>query len=385
MRLRRKQVTYSQRPTHTARSVHARGERQFKTYDTSYIRPPQKRVPLVVGIIVVVVVLVALVWGAIALLSSFSGSKTESLAPGQQTTLSIAQGSGASTIANQLVQAGLISNASDFTKRVTDLNVADTLKPGTYTFNGGTSLDEVIKTLESGPNAENKLTIPEGSRLSQIADAVNTATNGRVSAQDFTQAASNAQPYAKDFPFLADVGTNSLEGFLFPKTYDIAPDATADSIIRTMLKQFQTETASLDWSYPKSKGLSLYDAVKLASIVEKESTGDQHVRSQVAAVFYNRLDTTGAPSYGYLQSDATSAYELGHNPSADEVHANTPYSTYTNKGLPPTPICSPGMQSLQAVMSPDQASLGKYYFFYFDKNGNYSFSQTYEDHMKTFS
>ena len=183
---------------------------------------------------------------------------------------------------------------------------------------------------------------------------------------------------------MKSAGTNSLEGFLFPKTYDVAADATADSLIRAMLTQFQTETAGLDWSYPESQGLSVYDTVNLASIVEKESSGDETVRAQVAAVFYNRLTTKGEPSNGYLQSDATTAYEVGHDPSADEVHANSPYSTYTNAGLPPTPICSPSIECLQAVCSPNKDALGKYYFFYF-QNDKYTFSETYDEHQAAFS
>ena len=116
---------------------------------------------------------------------------------------------------------------------------------------------------------------------------------------------------------------------------------TADAVVRMMLDQFRNEISALDWSYPESKGLSIYDAVSLASIVEKESSGDEQIRSQVAAVFYNRLSSSNKETFGFLQSDATTAYEVGHDPSAEEVQADTPYSTYANAGLPPTPICSP--------------------------------------------
>ena len=222
------------------------------------------------------------------------------------------------------------------------------------------------------------------SATTDIAEAVATASEGRITAEAFTAAASDASVYAASYSFLADAGTNSLEGFLFPKTYAVADDATADSLVRMMLDQFQKETASLDWSYPQSQGLSIYDAVNLASIVEKESSGDEQIRAKVAAVFYNRLETTGEPSYGFLQSDATTAYEVGHDPTPEEVHAETPYSTYTNKGLPPTPICSPSLDCLKAVCAPDQESLGKYFFFYFEGD-SYYFTETYEDHMNTFS
>lgn len=386
----RKQVTYSQRPNHAARSAHARGEREFRTYDTSYIRPKQSKAPMIFAAVLAVVVIGGLAWGVLTLFNSCSGTQqVELLAEGQEATVTVPEGTGAQAIGTLLVDAKLVGSASDFTKRVNELGVDSQLKPGTYTFTGGTSVDDLIKQLTTGPGLGNALTIPEGSTLAQIADLVAAATDGRVTAEDFKAAAADASVYASSYAFLADAGTNSLEGFLFPKTYPVDASVTADSLIRTMLNQFQTETASLDWSYPQSQGLTIYDAVKLASIVEKESSGEELIRAKVAAVFYNRLSTDGEPSYGHLQSDATTAYEVGHNPTAEEVHAETPYSTYTNKGLPPTPICSPGLDCLTAVCAPDQESLGKYYFFYFEPDANnvmqYYFSETYEEHQATFS
>ena len=377
----RKQVTYSQRPNHAARSAHARGEREFRTYDTSYIRPKQSKGPKIFAAVLAVVVIGGLAWGGLTLFNSCSGSApVELLAEGQEATVVVEQGS----IGELLVEEKLVGSASDFAKRVSEMGVESQLKPGTYTFAGGTSLDDIVRQIAAGPDMGNALTIPEGYKLSDIAAAVATASEGRITAEAFTAAASDASVYAASYSFLADAGTNSLEGFLFPKTYAVADDATADSLVRMMLDQFQKETASLDWSYPQSQGLSIYDAVNLASIVEKESSGDEQIRAKVAAVFYNRLETTGEPSYGFLQSDATTAYEVGHDPTPEEVHAETPYSTYTNKGLPPTPICSPSLDCLKAVCAPDQESLGKYFFFYFEGD-SYYFTETYEDHMNTFS
>lgn len=381
----RKQVTYSQRPNHAARSAHARGEREFRTYDTSYIRPKQSKGPKIFAAVLAVIVIGGLAWGGLTLFNSCSGSApVELLAEGQEATVVVEQGSGAKAIGELLVEKKLVGSASDFTKRVSEMGVDSQLKPGTYTFAGGTSLDDIVRQIAAGPDMGNALTIPEGYKLSDIAAAVATASEGRITAEAFTAAASDASAYAASYSFLADAGANSLEGFLFPKTYAVADDATADSLVRMMLDQFQKETASLDWSYPQSQGLSIYDAVNLASIVERESSGDEQIRAKVAAVFYNRLETTGEPSYGFLQSDATTAYEVGHDPTPEEVHAETPYSTYTNKGLPPTPICSPSLDCLKAVCAPDRESLGKYFFFYFEGD-SYYFTETYEDHMDTFS
>lgn len=381
----RKQVTYSQRPNHAARSAHARGERQFRTYDTSYIRPKKSKAPAIVAAVLAVLVVGGLAWGALTLFNSCSAQSVELLAEGQETTITVAEGAGAKVVGEQLAEARLVSNAGDFTKRVNEMGVDSQLKPGTYTFAGGMSLDAIINQLTAGPVA-NALTIPEGSTLEAVAQSVATFTENRITADAFTAAASDASSYAADYDFLADAGTNSLEGFLFPKTYEIGDDATAESVVRMMLDQFKTETSGLDWSYPQSQGLTIYDAVKLASIVERESSGDEQIRAQVASVFYNRLNNFGDPNYGFLQSDATTAYELGHDPTPEDIKNPTPFNTYTNTGLPPTPICSPGLDCLQAVCNPAQTN---YFFFYFapDESGTmqYYFSETYEEHQQTFS
>lgn len=381
----RKQVTYSQRPNHAARSAHARGERQFRTYDTSYIRPKKSKAPAIVAAVLAVLVVEGLAWGALTLFNSCSAQSVELLAEGQEATITVAEGAGAKVVGEQLAEARLVSNAGDFTKRVNEMGVDSQLKPGTYTFAGGMSLDAIINQLTAGPVA-NALTIPEGSTLEAVAQSVATFTENRITADAFTAAASDASAYAADYDFLVDAGTNSLEGFLFPKTYEIGDDATAESVVRMMLDQFKTETSGLDWSYPQSQGLTIYDAVKLASIVERESSGDEQIRAQVASVFYNRLNNFGDPNYGFLQSDATTAYELGHDPTPEDIKNPTPFNTYTNTGLPPTPICSPGLDCLQAVCNPAQTN---YFFFYFapDESGTmqYYFSETYEEHQQTFS
>lgn len=381
----RKQVTYSQRPNHAARSAHARGERQFRTYDTSYIRPKKSKAPAIVAAVLAVLVVGGLAWGALTLFNSCSAQSVELLAEGQEATITVAEGAGAKVVGEQLAEARLVSNVGDFTKRVNEMGVDSQLKPGTYTFAGGMSLDAIINQLTAGPVA-NALTIPEGSTLEAVAQSVATFTENRITADAFTAAASDASAYAADYDFLADAGTNSLEGFLFPKTYEIGDDAAAESVVRMMLDQFKTETSGLNWSYPQSQGLTIYDAVKLASIVERESSGDEQIRAQVASVFYNRLNNFGDPNYGFLQSDATTAYELGHDPTPEDIKNPTPFNTYTNTGLPPTPICSPGLDCLQAVCNPAQTN---YFFFYFapDESGTmqYYFSETYEEHQQTFS
>ena len=366
------------RESRATRQAHAKGYRQFQSYDTSAIMPQKKRWPRVLAAIIALIVVAGLFVGAFLFFKSCSseGDAGGSLAEGKQVAFVIEEGSLASTVSNDLVKAGLIGDATKFTKRLTERKADTALAAGTYTLTGGMSMDEIIDIFLKGPGMSvYTVTVPEGARLSAIAAAVEQTTGGRVSAAEFLDQASDANRYADKFPFLKEAGTNSLEGFLFPKTYDVGQNGTADSIIQTMLAQYQKETASLDYSYPESRGLSKYETLILASIVEKEAT--TNTKGKVASVFYNRLAIDMA-----LQSDATTAYEVGHDPTPEEVHADTPYSTYVRTGLPPTPICSPSLEVLQAVCDPEDTD---YLYFYFKEDGDgvlqYYFSKTYDEHL----
>lgn len=371
----RKNITYSSRPNHAARSAHAKGEKMFRTYDTSAIRPKRSPVPAIVALIVLVVAIIAIIFGVMNFMRGCSS--TPQVVKGTEVEIVIEEGEGAKSVAKTLADAGLISSQNEFTDRIDQLGSDVTLQPGTYTLVGGQSVDEIIKVLQT-PVAAETFTVPEGSTLLQTAEIVATASDGRIPTEDFVAAASNASVYAESYPFLAEAGTNSLEGFLYPKTYPIAPESSADSIIRAMLDQFQSEVMGTDWSYPQSLGISVYDTIKLASIVEKES--DVAHRAEVASVFYNRL------AWGMrLQSDATVAYFVGHDPTPEDVDTYNDYNTYFIDGFPPTPINSPGLECVQAVCSPAETS---YLYFYFEDDGNgglnYTFSETYEDHQATY-
>lgn len=381
-----RKVTYSRKSTHAARAAHARGEKEFRTYDTSAIRPKKSKKPiiaLVAAIAVIVVIVVALFVN-----TSCAEAANDHLAPdGEQVTVQIAEGSTLPVIVDSLYDAGLVVRKGEFTSAVNAKGAAASLQSGVYTLEGGMSNDELVDALVAGPSANKAgVTVPEGATLSTIASAVETAYNGSITADQFKSAASNASKYAKDYLFLSDAGKHSLEGFLFPKTYDLIVDATAEDVVRQMLDQYQSEVASLDYSYPRNKGMSDYDALILASIVEKEATDD--TRTKVAAVFYNRLGNSGSPSYGTLGSDATTAYEVGDDLENYNWSTKSPYNTRVTKGLPPTPICSPSIESLQAVLSPEP-DFGDYYFFSFwtnDQGGvDYYFDKTYDDHQQTIS
>lgn len=371
----RKQITYSQHPNHAARAAHAKGEKQFRTYDTSLIRPKRSPIPAILGIVVLVAAIVGIVFGVMQFMRGCTA--TNLLEEGQEVQVVVAEGEGAKSVAKTLVEVGLIANPNEFTDRLAQMGAENSLQPGTYTLVGGQSVDEIIAVLQT-PVKPETFTVPEGSTMAQIADIVAKASGDRIKAEDFKKAAGNASKYADSYSFLDEAGKNSLEGFLFPKTYPINEDSTADSIIRAMLDQFGEETAGLDTSYPESQGLSFYDLVKMASLVEAES--DAEHRATVASVFYNRL-AAGMQ----LQADATVKYVVGHEPTAEDVATENEYNTYFNYGLTPTPIGSPSLDSFRAACNPEQTN---YLYFYCEKDekGNdvIYFSETYEEHQQTY-
>ena len=372
--MRKNNITYSERPTHAARAAHAKGDAMFRTYDTTAIRPKHSKVPAIIALVLAIAALIAI---AVGVSRCVAGPE---LLPAEESAASVVkEGDGAAAIGKSLAEAKLIGSADEFVSAAREMNADSSLIPGEYQITGQTPVRDIVALIQAGPAATgDKVTIPEGLTREATAQAVSDATGGRISADDFMNASADASAWAGEFPFLESAGTNSLEGFLFPKTYTIEESTDAGAVVRMMLGQFQTETAGLDWSVPTNAGLDLYQAVNLASIVEKEvAVADE--RPQVASVFYNRL----ASERPYLESDATTAYEVGHQPSADEVHADTPYSTYSNPGLPPTPICSPGLEALKAVCNPADT---EYLYFFTPTNADGSagetiFSKTYEEHQ----
>ncbi len=203
-----------------------------------------------------------------------------------------------------------------------------------------------------------------------------------IPADDFV-AQAKASNYSSDYPFLSGAADDSLEGFLWASTYDFSgKEVSADAVIRAMLDRYVTATASLDWQSGEAalKGaygvdFDDYDVLILASVIEREAVTEQD-RPLVSSVFYNRM-RDGMP----LQSDATMGYVTGGEVTADDLKKESPYNTYLNKGLPPTPICTPSIECVQAALNPQSTD---YLYFLIIENGTYSnhtFSRTYDEHM----
>lgn len=324
-----KKVTYSRHSTHAARAAHARGRREFSTYDTSAIRPKRNNKPFIIAGIVALVVIIAII--VAVNVSGCAESNNRMAAQGAEVQVEIPEGSSVTAVADILYDAGLIENRNAFKSAVASQGADGSLQSGVYTFTGGMTNEEIIEKLTSGAGASN-LVVTEGQTLDSIAASVQKAYKGSISADDFKAAATQASAYVDEYPFVEDAYEGSLEGFLFPKTYDLLTGAKASDVVRQMLAQYQKEVATLDYSYPESQGLDAYETLILASIVEKEATAE--TMPKVAAVFYNRLTTKGDPSYGTLGSDATTVYEIGDNLEGYDWSTDSPYNTRVTKGLP---------------------------------------------------
>lgn len=243
---------------------------------------------------------------------------------------------------------------------------------GTYAISPTDSMIDIANLISAGEVIQTSFTVPEGWNRDQMADYFQQ--QGFFSADDFLNA--TEQVSTDQYPWLPDEIPH-LEGFLFPDTYQIPADGvTAPAVVDIMLKRFESVALPLYQNAP-DPNLSLLDWVTLGSIVEKESVVAEE-RNLIAGVFINRLDM-GMP----LGADPTVEYGLGIRQTKDQpltwaqVETPSPYNTYLNPGLPPTPIASPGRASLSATLTPEGT---EYLYFVARYDGTHVFSQTLAEH-----
>lgn len=293
--------------------------------------------------------------------------------PQQDVTVTIKPGSSSAEIAAVLADNGVVKNAVLFKLFIAREKAGEKLQAGQYNLRTGMSFEEALKALLDGPDVKYyKITTPEGLTLDQTADTV--AAKSPIKKKDFLAAADKSK---YNFSFLKDVPGDSLEGFLFPKTYTISDKTTAEDLVKMMLKQFQIETSVLDMSFAEKRGLTIYQVVIIASIIEKEVKLPQE-RSLVAAVIYNRLDKGM-----YLQMCATVEYALPEHKeslSYQDLEVESPYNTYKYPGLPPGPIASPGLASMEAALKP--APVDYLYYVLTGEDGSHTFTNSYDEFSK---
>jgi UPF0755 protein len=294
--------------------------------------------------------------------------------PSRPVTVEVPPGATAEDVGRILEGQEVIRSTLAFRVVAAVRGFGESIQAGTYQLATNMTLSEALDILEGGPLVETvDLTVPEGLELTEIADVAGRVLPD-VQPEAFHRSATGGE-WALP-PYLPE-GTDTVEGFLFPKTYEFPPDAGVDQVINRLLVQFETEAASLDWSRANELRLSPYEVVIVASLIEREAWVDDD-RDKVSAVIHNRL-AEGMP----LQIDATVQYALpeeNRELTFEDYEVDSPYNTYLHPGLPPTPIASPGLASLRAALDPADADY--LYFVVVDpETGEHAFAETYEEFL----
>jgi len=277
-----------------------------------------------------------------------------------------------SGIARRLADEGIVPDTITFRVAASLAGADRRLRAGEYRFSGAESPADVVARLARGDVYTHPITFPEGLTIREMAAIF--AKSGLGTAQDFEAA-------AKDITLVAnlDPEATSLEGFLFPDTYPLSRNAGATGAVAAMVAQFDKAFNADLRAEATAKQMSVRDVVTLASIVEKE-TAQPDERPLVAAVYANRLKIGMA-----LQCDPTVIYALMRagrwhgNITKQDLQMNSPYNTYKVAGLPPGPIASPGLASLQAAVHPADVN---YLYFVSKNDGTHVFAASLEEHQK---
>jgi UPF0755 protein len=303
-------------------------------------------------------------------------------------TFVIEQGEAADTISNNLAQANLLNDAELFRSYIRYVGIDAELEAGEYTLTADLTIPELAEALTRSVIQETTITFIEGWRVEEMADLIAAQQPALIDANTFLSIVKRQTSYdLSQYDFLASLPIGeSLEGFMFPDTYRVPVDADAAYLVDLMLRNFGNRvTPEMRQAYGV-QGLSLREAVTLASIIEREAVVAEE-RPLMAGVFYNRL------AQGMrLEADPTVQYPLGYQADTGtwwksplylaDLEFNSPYNTYVAEGLPPGPIANPGLASLQAVAQPTP---NEYIFFVVDCTssvpGTHSFSVTYDEHL----
>ena len=282
----------------------------------------------------------------------------------------IPTGSNSRTIAKRLAAEKLIRSASAFRLLVRHRGIGRRLQAGTYALRRNMSLSDILNEFEKGQVTLVSWTVPEG--LTRVAIAELWEANGFGTATAFQEAA-EAADLLERYGIPED---QTVEGYLFPNTYKFAKGTTVEKVVEMMLGEFQNRWIETFDDMAGDLGLTRHEIVTLASIIEKEAQVGSE-RPRISSVFHNRLKRKWR-----LQADPTVLYALG-NPERPltkaDLRVDSPYNTYTSKGLPPGPIASPGIDSIIAALRPEKTD---YLYFVAIGEGKHHFSKTLSEHNR---
>jgi len=287
-------------------------------------------------------------------------------------TVVVRPGEGWNDLTDRLHRLGIVRRPLIFKALVVLSGERGHLLPGRYLVKKGTSARDLIATFTDASN-QSKITIPEGFRLGQIEDRM--LQLGLTTPQQWQEAINNPPKS----PLLASKPKGvSIEGYIFPDTYIFTEENAAQQLVREGIANMQKHLSKDIIQGFKRQGLTINEGLTLASIVEREAQVPSE-RPIIASVYLNRL-RKGMP----LQADPTVQYAVGRRGewwksplTRQDLKSDSPYNTYVHKGLPPGPICSPGLPSIKAVAYPAHTD---YLYFVAKGDGSHAFAKTLQEH-----
>lgn len=351
------------------------------TFEPEPESPPVARVVKIAGVIGIIVLSgILVVFGASylgrtvgdALGPQEGGGGNADVEPGIPVTVDIPEGSTGQDIGAMLAAQGVVRSALEFEVAVRNVDAAQRLQAGSYELTTLMDPADVVAELVSGPGAAvYRVTVIEGLRINEILTRL--AENTPHSYRDYETALLDGSVTTSLSEIPEDPELADWEGLLFPDTYEFSQSAGPEAILQRMASTMEQRVDSIDWSDWEELGYTPYEGIVLASLIETEVRLDEE-RPLVSSVINNRL-AEGMP----LDIDATVLYALGtRNVAEFDREVDSPYNTYRNQGLPPTPIAVPGRASLEAAAAPADSP----YFFYVlaDEEGGHAFAETLDEH-----
>ena len=300
--------------------------------------------------------------------------------------LVVEEGDTLSDVANKLKDAGLINYKGVFKLTSGFFKYKSYVEPGSYDLNSDMDYRALIRNMHDW-DADSKesqglvdITIPEGYTVREIIDLL--AQNGVATVEELEDACANFEFADYDFLDSDQLGSiDRMEGFLFPTTYEFDKNKSAVYAVDTMLTMFKSQISQQMLADIEASPYTLREIVTMASLIEKESIGDDTERKNISSVIHNRLENPNSEKGGRaLQLCSSINYIMKHDGvKTFDTEIDSPYNTYINPGLTPGPICNPGLSAIKAAIYPADTS---YYFFALGTDKKSHFFTDYNEHLK---
>ncbi len=303
-----------------------------------------------------------------------------------ETEITVEEGDSRGDVAKKLHDAGLVNSKLVFSIAGTLLHYDRYVEPGTYKLNCDMDFRALITHMHDWESDAKeaqglvRVTIPEGYTVREIIDLL--AEKGVATKEDLEDACANFEYADYDFLDSDKLGSiDRMEGFLFPSTYEFDKNRSAVYTVETMLVFFKNQISQQMLADIKASPYTLQEIVTMASLIEKESVGDDTERRNISSVIHNRLENPSGNKGGRaLQLCSTINYIMKHDGvKTFSTEIDSPYNTYINQGLTPGPICNPGLSAIKAAIYPADTD---YYFFALGKDGKSHFFSDYNDHVR---